>query len=273
MKIKPKMELGSSLAAMRQAKPLVHNITNFVAMNVMANVLLAAGASPAMVHACEEVEEFASIASALTINIGTLSPDWVDAMLLAATVSQAAGKPWVLDPVGVGATRYRTETARQLCLLHPTVIRGNASEILALDGAASAGRGVDAADLVSAAQASAIAIARGCGTVVAVTGAVDFITDGTRAAHVANGHSMMPSVTALGCSLTGIVGAFLASGEDAFPATVSALAYFGAAGEIAGREARGPGDFAVRFLDALYALRPADLDAMAKVDLMELAPA
>ena len=256
---------GEHLTAMRAAQPLVHNITNYVAMNVMANVLLAAGASPAMVHACEEVGEFAAIASVLTVNIGTLSPDWVEAMHIAARVAGDAGKPWVLDPVAAGATAYRRQAAAALTALNPTVIRGNASEILALGASGGAGRGVDAADPMAAAQEAAFVLARRTGGVVAVTGAIDFVTDGSRTAHIANGHALMPRVTALGCALTGIVGAFLAAGSDPFSATVAALAYYGAAGEIAGREARGPGDFAVRFLDALAALDAPALDAAARV--------
>ena len=267
------IHVGECLTTMRRAQPLVHNITNYVAMNVMANVLLAAGASPAMVHACEEVGEFAALASALTINIGTLSPTWVEAMVLAADAAGAAGKPWVLDPVAAGATRYRSRTAAQLVELRPTVIRGNASEILALDGASGAGRGVDATDAVASAEAAALALANSSGAVVAATGAVDFVTDGKRVARIANGHLLMPRVTALGCSLTGVVGAFLASVDDPFDATVAALAYYGAAGEIAGNEARGPGDFAVRFLDALANLGAGELDRRAKVDVTLIARA
>ena len=190
---------GIHLAQMRADAPLVQNITNYVAMNVMANVMLAAGASPAMVHAPEEVQEFAAIASALTINIGTLSAPWVEAMALAAQAARAAGRPWVLDPVAVGATGFRRKAGARLLALGPTVIRGNASEILALAGATAAGKGADAADEVAAAEAAATRLAKDNGLVVAVTGPVDFVTDGTRAARIANGHPMMPKITALGC--------------------------------------------------------------------------
>ncbi len=259
------MKPGARLEAMRRTAPLVHNITNYVAMERMADVLLAAGAAPAMIHAREEAAEFAAIASALTVNIGTLSPPWVEAMAEAAAAARAAGTPWALDPVAAGATAYRRETAARLLALKPDAVRGNASEILALAGGGGAGRGVDAGDEVAAAEAAARALAEETGGVVAVTGPVDFVTDGARAFRIANGHPTMPRLTALGCSLTGVVAAFLAAGGDRLEAAAAALAYYGLAGEIAGKAAEGPGSFAWRFLDALAALDGAALDAGAKV--------
>ncbi len=257
-------EPSQHLNAMRAAAPLVQNITNYVAMNVMANVMLAAGASPAMVHARGEAAEFAGIASALSINIGTLDDEWADCMALAANAAGSSGTPWVLDPVAVGATALRRHVAARLLGLGPTVIRGNASEILALAGVAAHGRGVDAADPVAAAEAAARDLAAQSGAVVAVTGAVDFVTDGSRAVRIANGDPIMPLVTALGCSLTGIVAAFAAVAPP-FDATVAALAYYGAAGEVAAHDAKGPGSFQVAFLDALHAMTGARLDAMARI--------
>jgi hydroxyethylthiazole kinase len=261
---------GAALRRVRATAPLVQNITNFVAMNTMANILLAVGASPAMVHAREEAGEFARIAAALTINIGTLSPAWLDGMLIAAEAAADAGRPWVLDPVAVGATALRRDAATRLLALRPTLVRGNASEIIALarsplaDGAGT-GKGVDAADPVAAAELAAAELARRQGCVVAVTGEVDFVTDGERAARVANGHVMMPQVTALGCALTGVCGAFLGAGCDPFEGTVAALAYYGLAGEHASRGADGPGSFALCFLDALAGLTADALDADARV--------
>lgn len=254
---------GRYLDRMRATAPLVHNITNYVAMNIMANVLLAAGASPAMVHAREEVAEFAGLAQALSVNIGTLDPAWAEAMELAARVMIDAGRPWVVDPVGVGATRFRQDVCARLVALRPTVIRGNASEVLALAGIDAAGRGADSADPVEAAEAAARDLARRSGAVVAVSGSVDYITDGAQAFRVANGHALMPRVTALGCSLNGVIAAFLV-GQPALPATVAALAYYGLAGERAG-VAAGPGGFQAAFLDMLYTLTPADLTAAARV--------
>ncbi|MEN9409640.1 MAG: hypothetical protein RL216_1614 [Pseudomonadota bacterium] len=255
---------GQHLVSMRATAPLVQNITNYVAMNVMANVLLAAGASPAMVHAEEEAAEFAGFTQALTVNIGTLSAPWVRSMLAAAEVASGRGTPWVLDPVAAGATAFRRETAAALVALRPTVIRGNASEILALSGTQAAGKGVDSTDPVAVAEAGARALALSTGAVVAVTGAVDFVTDGTRAYRIANGHPLMPRVTALGCSLTGVVGAFLV-GQPTLEATVAALAFYGLAGERAAAGAAGPGSFAVDFVDALHALTAKELTAGARV--------
>ncbi|WPL18519.1 Hydroxyethylthiazole kinase [Thiorhodovibrio winogradskyi] len=270
---------GDALHRLRNQAPLVHNITNYVAMNPMANILLAAGCSPAMVHAPEEVAEFAAIASALTINIGTLSRPWLEAMLSAAEAARSHQRPWVLDPVAAGATRFRREAATRLLELQPTVIRGNASEILALgnnaevDAAAEVkGRGVDANNPVAAAAAIAVALAKRHNAVVAVTGPMDWVTDGRRAAHICNGHPLMPRVTALGCSLTGIVGGFLGAGCDPYEGTLAALSYYGAAGEWAATDerwsVRGPGSFAVAFIDALALMTADDLDRAARIETM-----
>lgn len=252
-------DAGQFLAHMRKRAPLVQNITNLVAMNVMANVMLAAGASPAMAHAIEETEEFSRLADALTINIGTLDAGWAAAMEAAA---RAAGKTWVLDPVAAGATRFRQDLCQRLIAHRPTIIRGNASEILALATGRGVGKGADAADAVAAAEGAARDLAARSGAVVAVTGPVDFVTDGTRGCRVANGHPMMPRVTALGCSLTGIVAAF-AVDRDPFAATVAALAFYGIAGERAG-SAAGPATFQTGFIDALFTLTPQQVSALAR---------
>lgn len=252
------------LNAMRAAAPLVQNITNYVAMNVMANAMLAAGASPAMAHARGEAAEFAGLAAALSINIGTLDDEWADCMLLAAQAAAAHDKPWVLDPVAVGATTLRRNLGTRLLALGPTIIRGNASEILALSGSDARGRGADSADPVEAAEAAAHDLANRSKAVVAVTGAVDFVTDGTRAVRISNGDPMMPRVTALGCSLTGIAAAFAAVAEP-YEASVAAIAYFGAAGEMAAKSTNGPGSFQVAFIDALHAMSGDTLDNMARI--------
>ncbi|WP_295880639.1 hydroxyethylthiazole kinase [uncultured Thiohalocapsa sp.] len=259
---------GEALRRLRARPPLVQNITNYVAMNTAANILLAVGASPAMVHAREEAGEFAALADALTVNIGTLSPDWLAGMLAAAAAAVTHGKPWVLDPVAVGATALRRDAAARLLALQPTLVRGNASEILGLGSAAAGGtggRGVDATDPVAAAEQAAVDLARRCHCVVAVTGEIDFVTDGARAARVANGHALMPQVTALGCALTGVCGAFLACWDDPFEATVAALACYGLAGEHAARGADGPGSFLLCFVDALAGLSADALDKDARI--------
>lgn len=249
------IDVSGALDLVRRSAPLVHNITNYVAMNSTANALLAVGASPAMVHAVEEVEEFAGISSALVVNIGTLSPRWVDAMHLAVLQARGAEVPWVLDPVGVGATTYRTEAAATLSQMEPAVIRANASEVMVLAGSqGSAGKGVDAIHGTDEALESAKALARATGSIVAMTGVIDYITDGEHVVALRNGHAMMGRVTALGCTCSALVGAFIGTDVDPFVATVSAVAVLGVAGEIAAEGAPGPGSLQLRLLDALYSL-------------------
>jgi hydroxyethylthiazole kinase len=244
----------------------VHNITNYVVMNNTANALLAVGASPAMVHAAEEVEEFTAISRALVINIGTLSPRWVDAMRLAAARARDAGIPWVLDPVGAGATSYRTQVGAELARLGPTVIRGNASEIMVLAGSVGAtGKGVDSAHSTLTALGPAQVLARDTGAIVAMTGVVDYVTDGARVVAIHNGHPMMARVTGLGCTATALVGAFLGANDEPFAATVSALATLGVAGEMAAEQSAGPGSLQLHLLDALYRLDRPELERRARV--------
>ena len=257
--MKTNMDLAARTAAnlkqVRETRPLVHNITNYVAMNFTANLLLAAGASPVMAHAENEVEEMVSFAKALVLNIGTLDDAWIAAMLKAGRKAAALGVPVILDPVGAGATKLRTEAAKRiLAETKVTLVRGNASEILALGGGAAKIRGVDAADSVEAAAERAVVLARELGVPVAITGAIDFITDGQRVLRVANGHPLMGCVTGTGCGATAIIGAF--AGVDAEPvsAAATALAYYGLAGEYAVDGAAGPGSFMIRFQDALHAL-------------------
>ena len=251
---------------MRATNPLVQCITNYVAMNYAANVLLAAGASPAMVHTPEESGEFAAIASALTVNIGTLSPNWVEGMIAAAKSANDSEKPWVLDPVAHFATGYRQGTTTELLKLNPTVIRGNASEIIALGGGQSAGQGVDSGDPVEQAEDAARTLATAQKAIVAVTGEVDFVTDGTRSVRIAGGSDLMPKITAMGCALTALTGAYVAIAPDqAFEATVAALANFAVAGEIAAKSANGPASFMTAFVDGLYTLDAKTFNANARI--------
>jgi hydroxyethylthiazole kinase len=243
------------LQAIRREAPLIQNITNFVSMDVVANGLLALGASPAMVHAVEEVEDFANIAQALVVNIGTLSPPWVASMTQAAASMNGQKKPWVLDPVGVGATPYRTEAASGLAAMKPTVIRANASEVLAFAGASlGPTKGVDSTHASGEAVQAARQLAKELGTVVAVTGAVDHITDGERSLEVRNGHPLMTRVTALGCTASAVVGAFLVVEDDPLAAAAQALSVYGLAAERAAHKAEGPGSLRWRLLDELAAL-------------------
>eukprot|EP00879_Flechtneria_rotunda_P024855 GHRR01026374.1.p1 GENE.GHRR01026374.1~~GHRR01026374.1.p1 ORF type:complete len:230 (+),score=96.01 GHRR01026374.1:231-920(+) len=210
-------------------EPLVQCITNYVSMDFMANVLLAAGISPAMAHSLDEVEEFAAIASGLLINMGTLSSDWVASKKLAARQAVALGKPWILDPVGCGATSYRTAACVAMLKLQPTVVRGNASEILALAGAAGNVKGVDSTAASYEALEAAKQLAADHKCIVAVSGATDLVTDGTTVLGVQNGVAMLPKITAAGCSVTALIAGFVAASgrEDALQATAAALAVFG----------------------------------------------
>ncbi|MCF8041909.1 MAG: hydroxyethylthiazole kinase [Desulfarculaceae bacterium] len=254
------------LARVREKQPLVHNITNFVVMNSTANALLACGASPVMAHAIEEVEQMVSFAGALVLNIGTLTPPWVESMLLAANKARALGVPVVLDPVGSGATELRTNSSRRIIdEAGVSVVRGNASEVLSLADYAGQTKGVDSAHSVDEASQAGRDLALAIATPVAITGAVDLITDGSRTLRVANGHPLMTKVTGTGCLATAIIGAFLAVEPDPLEATAAALAYVGLAGEKAAAVSSGPGSLQVNLLDALYNISPADLAQGAKI--------
>jgi hydroxyethylthiazole kinase len=243
----------AELSRTRDRSPLTHCITNAVAANFTANVLLAVGASPAMVVATEEVAEFAAIAAALVINVGTVTNASAQAMLIAAAAARESGTPWVLDPVAVGAVRFRTQVATELLEHRPAVVRGNASEILALSGFAGGGKGVDSTDDSATAIPCARELAKRTGAVIAISGVIDYITDGSDVISVAGGDAIMTRVTGVGCALGAVMAAFLAA-ADPLRAAASASAVFAVAGERAARSAPGPGSFAVAFLDQLARL-------------------
>jgi hydroxyethylthiazole kinase len=259
---------GTTLRALREAKPLVHQITNYVVMNETANATLALGALPVMAHAREEVEEMVGLAGALVINIGTLSEHWIEAMLAAGRAANARGVPVVLDPVGAGATRYRTETARRiLSEVDVTVLRGNAGEVATLVGVDAEVRGVESIATGSDPGELARAAARSLGVVASVTGPVDHVSDGERSLSVANGHELLAAVTGTGCMSSALTGCFLAAKADApLEAAAEALAAFGVAAEDAAATARGPGTFHAMLYDALAALDPATLDGRARIE-------
>jgi hydroxyethylthiazole kinase len=260
------MSAGESLRLIRERKPLVHQITNYVVMNETANATLALGALPVMAHAREEVEEMVALAGALVLNIGTLSPHWVDAMLAAGRAANERGVPVVLDPVGAGATSYRTKTARRILEeVEVAVVRGNAGEISTLVGVAAEVRGVESVGVGREPAELARAAARQLGVVASVTGAIDHVSDGDRVVAIANGHPLLASITGTGCMSSAITGCFLAVAGSPLEAAVEALAAFGVAGEDAAREAKGPGSFHVALYDALAALDPETLDARARL--------
>jgi hydroxyethylthiazole kinase len=254
------------LEKIRREHPLVHNITNYVVMNVTANALLALGALPVMAHAVEEVEEMVGLANALVINIGTLSQPWIDSMVRAVRAARDRSIPIVLDPVGAGATRFRTETARRIIGEAPVaVLRGNASEILAVAGQKGITRGVESVHGAEDARLAARDLARTYGIVVAVTGAEDFVTDSSRTARISNGHPLMGRITGTGCTASAITAAFCAAETDAFAAAIGALVTFGIAGELAALPNPGPGSFQVGLLDALDAIDGAIIKERARV--------
>ena len=244
-----------ALAKIRRNAPLIHNITNFVVMNSSANILLAIGASPVMAHCLSEVEEMTSLASALVLNIGTLQEDWLESMDLAAKTANAVGIPVILDPVGAGATRLRTEAVKAIMKNHAiTVLRGNCSEILSLGFADIKTRGVDSSlaltDEVKAA-AKQMALDRKC--IIAISGKEDCITDGTQVFRVKNGQPLMTRVTGIGCGLSAVVAAFCAvEKDDMARAAAAAFGYYGLCGDLAIKTSAKPGSFYISFLDCLY---------------------
>ena len=256
------------LARVREKRPLIHNITNYVVMQYTANALLALGASPVMAHAVEEMEEMASLADALVLNIGTLSTPWIEAMVVAGRTASRRGIPIILDPVGAGATRLRTAAAvRLLDECKVTVLRGNASEVLAVTRGAGGIRGVDAAHRVEDAAEAAREWARGRAIVVAITGAVDHVTDGVTMCRVHNGHPLMGRITGSGCTATTVIGAFCAVNANAVEATASALAFYGLAGEHAARVGSLPGTFGVGLIDMLAAVTPDQVAREARIEV------
>ncbi|MEO3991125.1 hydroxyethylthiazole kinase [Pseudocitrobacter cyperus] len=246
-------QIAHSLHLFRQHAPLVHCMTNDVVQTFTANVLLALGASPAMVIDAQEAAQFSAIADALLINVGTLTQPRAQAMHAAALSANQSGKPWALDPVAVGALTLRTEFCQQLLKLKPAAIRANASEIMALAGISAGGRGVDTTDTAAAALPAAQALARQINTIVAVTGEVDYITDGQRVVAVTGGDPLMTRVVGTGCALSAVVAASCALPGDRLDNVAAACAFMKRAGAQAAA-GKGPGSFTPAFLDALYAL-------------------
>lgn len=244
----------AELKRLRSASPLVHCMTNQVVQEITANVLLAAGASPAMIVDKAETPAFARIASALLVNVGTLTATQFEAMQLAVDSANAAGVPWVLDPVAAGLLPWRDDCIRQLIAKKPAVIRGNASEILAVAGQGAGGKGVDSTDSSASAVETAAALARCTGAVVCVTGETDYVTDGEHTVEVTGGNVMATLVVGTGCSLSALVAAFIAKAPDRVTATAAACALAKRAAAEAAAVAKGPGRFHDAYLDALYTI-------------------
>lgn len=254
--------IADELERFRSVHPLVHVLTNEVVQEITANVLLAAGAAPAMIVAQEEVSMFARIAGAVLINVGTLRDTQLAAMRQAITAANAANVPWTLDPVAVGALEYRSNACREFIRQKPAAIRGNASEILALAGMGSGGRGVDSTAGSNTALAAAQQLARDTGTVVAVTGEIDYITDGNSTWATPWGHPLMTQVVGTGCALSALVAAFTAQAPNRLNAVAAACALAGISGQRAQAISNGPGSFKAAFLDTIYLLSPNELREM-----------
>ena len=255
----------NELIRLRALNPLVHVLTNEVVQEITANVLLAIGASPAMVVAEEEAESFAAVSQALLVNVGTLYPARLQAMQQAILAANKNDVPWTLDPVAVGSVLgYRTKVCQELLLCKPAVIRGNASEILALAGDTSGGRGVDSTACSEAALEAAERLARKTGSIVAATGETDFITDGETTWATPWGHPVMTRVVGMGCALSALVAAFTAQAPNRLNAVAAACAVAGLCGERAAATSSGPGSFKASFLDALYLLTPEQIQGQAK---------
>lgn len=268
-------DLWADIAAVRARAPLVHNITNLVVINLNANALLAAGASPVMAHAHEEVADMAGIAQALVVNIGTLDPYWVRSMELAILAAGKRGIPVVLDPVGAGATPYRNQAIERLLAAGaPTVIRGNGSEIMSTAGAAIRTRGVDSSAAANDALGAAQALVQRTQGAVCVSGATDHVLDAQRRwSRLANGHEWMTRITGVGCSATALVGAFCAVQPDAWRATTAAMALLGVAGEMAGQQAqaagRGVGSMQALLLDALQLVTQSEFEQRLRLEVAQ----
>jgi hydroxyethylthiazole kinase len=257
---------GDLLTKLRDEKPLVHNITNWVVTNATANALLQIGALPVMAHAREEVEEMVSNAGALVLNIGTLTLPLIEAMMLAGKRANEVGVPVVFDPVGAGATSLRTDTAHLLLReLDIDILRGNSGEIAFLAGAGGVVRGVEAVDSGGERGEVARLAGRRFRTIVALTGPKDYVSDGERLLVVENGHPLLAAVTGTGCTSTALVAAFAAVTDDYLLAAAAGLAAYGLAAEQASAGSRGPGSFQVALADALYNLTGDALSAGARI--------
>lgn len=261
-----KKRFAEIFGLVKEKRPLVYHITNYVTVNDCANITLCAGGAPVMADAREEVEEMAAIAGSLVLNIGTLNPPLVESMIAAGGMANDRGIPVILDPVGAGATKLRTESSlRLLDELKITVLKGNAGEIGVLAGAEASVRGVDSHGLTGDPAEIARNLAKKMKTTVAISGATDIITNGRDVLLVDNGHPMMGSITGTGCMVASVIGAFAAVADDPLRATTGAFAAFGIAGERAAEGARGPMSFKTALFDNLASLSPDSLSTCAKI--------
>lgn len=259
--------LWEQIQFVRQNAPLVHSITNYVVMNNTANALLAVGASPIMAHAKSEIHEIFNIAHSVVINIGTLDEYWSESMLITAEAAHTTKKPWVLDPVGAGATSFRDHILSQLLEYHPTVIRGNASEIIALAKAnTTITKGVDSTAQSSEAIGAAKTLVNQYTDVVCISGETDIIMNKDQTVFIKNGHPLMTKVTGLGCSATALIGAFIGNTEDPLESVAAAMALISIAGEISAQHSKGPGSLQVNLIDKLFSITEEEFMSHLKIE-------
>lgn len=255
-------QIGKVIERVRESAPHVHSLTNLVANTLTANVLLAAGATPSMSDAHDEVAAFVSRADALLINLGTLSTYQKESMGLAIAAANEAGKPWVLDPVFVHFSPPRLAFARQLIAARPDLVRGNAHELASLQSGAASGKASAALG-----DEDTCMLAARSGAVIVRTGAEDFVTDAERRVVICNGHPLMSRVTGVGCAMTALLAAVRAVEPDGVLAATSTLAWAGIAGELAAEKAAGPGSFQSGFVDAIFRLTPDDVSGRLRISI------
>jgi hydroxyethylthiazole kinase len=264
--IRMENNLWQHILQIRNTSPLVHSITNYVVMNNTANALLAIGASPIMAHAKSEVEDMVNISHSLVVNIGTVDEYWEESMLLAAQKANLLQKPWILDPVGAGATTYRDSVLSKLLSLHPTVIRGNASEIIALAKTNNTTtKGADSTAQSDEAIEAAKTLVHNYNSVVCISGETDIVISNSQIIYLKNGHPMMPKVTGLGCTASALIGAFIGVIENKTEGVVSAMSLIGIAGELAAEKSTGPGSLQLNLIDRLYNLTEAEFNTHLKL--------
>lgn len=255
------------LGDLRAKKPLVHHITNWVTISECASITRSLGALPVMAHASEEVGEMVGIAGALVLNIGTLTPELVDSMIKAGRQANKLNKPVVLDAVGAGATKLRTESARHILdSVKLGVIKGNAGEIATLAGARAEVRGVESVSIEGDAASHAKGLAKAEKCTVVITGPVDIVTDGKRTFLIRNGHPRMGEVVGTGCMAASVIAAFCAVERDLTVAAACAMSVYGIAGEMAAADARGPGSMKQNMFDSIMAVTADDVLKGARID-------
>jgi len=259
-------DIADLMESVRKKRPLVHHITNYVTVNDCANVTLCAGGSPVMTDSSKDIDEMVSFASAVVLNIGTLNERTIESMIQAGKTANRKGIPVILDPVGAGATAYRTETVWKIIdNVKVSIIKGNEGEIGFLAGAGGKVVGVDSEGMSGDKNNAAASLALRTGAVVAMTGREDTISDGKRTFVINNGHDLMGTVSGTGCMASSVVGCYAGTTEDMLIASISALAVFSVAGELAAVRSSGPGTFKVNLMDSMQNLSVKDVTSRAKV--------